>query len=179
MTDAKQPIPNGSVFGGLLDAARPRPPKRAHQLIVNIDGDQWSDIVNALTEIARNADRMGPGIFPWIRAGYSVGHTVEHIHDPEMTHERWSEGIALWLEGQRAGDPDPVRADAERMRRLAEIGELALKDWCGATNADQNPLREAIETFLADFMRSPTLPPPPGPITGPTRGTLDEEERLP
>ncbi len=53
--------------------------------------------------------------------------------------------------------------EAKRLSRLAEIGELAVKEWTGATNADSADLREAIEQYLDDYMRTKTDPAPETP----------------
>ncbi len=50
--------------------------------------------------------------------------------------------------------------EAKRLSRLAEIGELAVKDWLGTASTINADLREAIEQYRDDYMRTKTDPAP-------------------
>lgn len=176
----KQAIPNGTVLGGLLDATPPllaaKPPKRAYQLVIRVDGDTWEDVVRMMREINTSVRDVGPDAFPCLSGGYSCGYTVQKVVDPTMTHDRWAEDLNAWLSkmqgapGESYDGMDVQRAD------LTAIGELAVRDWTGATDSDNTDTRDAIERYLDKYVRPKTDPMPPPVSENLDSGTLSSVE---
>lgn len=81
-----------------------KPPRRAFRLTLKIEADDRIELANALYQFGSQleADQISTGVW----GGPSSGGIYELSIDPDMTHDRYFEGVRQYLESLKA---DPTR----------------------------------------------------------------------
>jgi len=72
-----------------------KPRRRFHVAIV-VDGDTWEDVAQSLRELLPHVEEHGPKCDS-VSGGYSRGHFVHVVEDPEMTNEKYQAALDAYL----------------------------------------------------------------------------------
>lgn len=72
-----------------------KPRRRFHAKIV-VEGDEWPDVVQEMKNLTTAFRESGP-TFASVSGGVSSGHIVRVQESPEMTNEKYIDGILEWF----------------------------------------------------------------------------------
>ena len=74
--------------------------KRAHSLIMKVEADTRDGLIAELENVQRRIlmEKMTRGTM----GGYSASNIYSYCQDPEMTHDRYFQGLDDYLEKQRS-----------------------------------------------------------------------------
>ena len=67
-------------------------PNRTYKVTVIAQGDTWKDAIRELQHCAQHLEEHGPEC-KQVSGGYSTSSTIEVLHDPEMTGDKYREII--------------------------------------------------------------------------------------
>lgn len=80
--------------------SRPEKPKRAFEVTLKIGADSWKDVIDQVDHLGFVLEQSGPKCSS-VSGGPSSNHSVEVVHNPEQTHDKYFSQLDDFLEDQR------------------------------------------------------------------------------